>query len=84
MAKSNGAPERTFRVGNVSASVFVNTVGEGRKRRDFRSVTVQKSYLNGEERKYTPSLNLGDLANAQRAMGLAQQHVEAQEADVSA
>lgn len=81
--RQSNSPERTYRVGNVSASIFVNETGSGRNRRDFRSVTLQKSYLDGDERKYTGSLNLGDLPNAIRVLQLASNHVEREEADVT-
>ena len=81
MAKS---PEATYRIGNCSASVFVNEVeGNGQKRR-FRSVSVQRSYRDGEERKFTTSFGLNDLPSAIRVMQLAQKHVEEREAEVSA
>ena len=58
MSKS---PEATYRIGNCSASVFVNEIdGDGGKRK-VRSVNVQKSYKDGDERKYTSSFGLGEL-----------------------
>ncbi len=73
-------PETTFRLGNVSASVFVNEVsGDGQKRK-FRSVNVQRSYRDGEETKYTASFGLSDLPTAIRCLQLAQAHVESKEA----
>ena len=74
------APETTFRLGNISASVFVNEAdGDGGKR-TFRSVNVQRSYRAGEETKYTASFNLSDLPAAIRVLQLAQAHVESKEA----
>ena len=74
------APETTFRLGNVSASVFVNEAnGDGGKRM-FRSVNVQRSYRDGEETKYTASFGLSDLPTAIRVLQLAQAHVESKEA----
>lgn len=81
---ANQSPEKTFRIGNCSASVFVNTTnGRGKQRREFRSVNVQRSYLDGDERKFTASFGLNDLPAAIRVLELAQQHVEEQEATVS-
>ena len=75
------APETTFRLGNVSASVFVNEAdGDGGKRK-FRSVNVQRSYRDGDETKYTSSFNLSDLPAAIRCLQLAQAHVESKEAE---
>ena len=81
MAKT---PEVTYRVGNCSASVFVNEVaGDGKQKRKFRSVSVQRSYLDGDERKFTSSFGLNDLANAIRVLQIAQSHVEEKEAEVT-
>ncbi len=77
MSKS---PETTFRLGNVSASVFVNEVnGDGGKRK-FRSVNVQRSYRDGEETKFVSSFGLSDLPTAIRVLQRAQAHVEGKEA----
>ena len=74
------APETTFRLGNVSASVFVNEVnGDGGKRK-FRSVNVQRSYRDGEETKFVSSFGMSDLPSAIRVLQLAQAHVESKEA----
>jgi len=80
---ANHSPEKTFRIGNCSASVFVNTANSRDKKRQFRSVNVQRSYLDGEERKFTASFGLNDLPAAIRVLQLAQQHVEEHEATVS-
>ena len=77
MSKS---PETTFRLGNISASVFVNEVdGDGGKRK-FRSVNVQRSYRDGDETKFVSSFGLSDLPTAIRVLQLAQAHVEGKEA----
>ncbi len=78
------APETTFRLGNVSASVFVNEVnGDGGKKRKFRSVNVQRSYRDGDETKFVSSFGLSDLPTAIRVLQLAQAHVEAKEAETA-
>ena len=77
------SPEKTYRVGNVSASVFVNEVqGEGGKRQ-LRNVNLQRRYKDGDEWKSSSSFGLSDLPQAIRVLQLAQQHVEAHEADVT-
>ncbi len=74
------APETTFRLGNVSASVFVNEAnGDGGKRK-FRSVNVQRSYRDGDDTKFVSSFGLSDLPTAIRVLQLAQAHVEGKEA----
>lgn len=85
MAKQK--PEKVFRVGYVSASVFCNTSsrkeGDETIDREFRSVTLQRSYQDDKgDWQYTGNLSLGDLANAIRALTLAQAHVEAEESMV--
>ncbi len=80
MSKS---PEKTFRIGSVSASVFVNEVqGDGGKRK-IRNVNLQRRYKDGDEWKSASSFGLSDLPQAIRALQLAQTHVESVEADVT-
>ena len=86
MSKNKG-PEKVFRVGYVSASVFVNTSkrqddGETVER-EFRTVSLQRSYQDDNGKwQYSTNLTLGDIANAHRALKLAQAFVEEQEAIV--
>lgn len=77
------APEKQFRIGLVSASVFANEVnGEGGKR-TVRSVNVQRRYREGDgDWKTATSFALSDLPAAIRVLQLAQQHVEEQEASL--
>lgn len=80
-------PEKVFRIGYVSASVFVNTAEreeEGETvEREFRTVTLQRSYLDDKgRRQYTTGLSLGDLPAAVRVLELSLAHVEAREAEV--
>ncbi len=78
---SGSKPETTFRLGNVSASVFVNEAnGDGGRPRKFRSVNVQRSYRDGDQTKFVSSFGLSDLPSAIRVMQLAQAHVEGKEA----
>jgi hypothetical protein len=85
MAKQK--PQRVFRVGYVSASVFCNTSSrkEGGEtvEREFRTVSLQRSYQDDKgDWQYSGNLSLGDLANALRALTLAQGYVEEQESTV--
>lgn len=77
MAKNS--PEATFRLGSVSATVFVQETGSGRDKRSFRTVSLQRSYRDGDETKYSGSFTAGDLPSAIRSLQLAQQHVEQQD-----
>ena len=74
MAKNS--PEATFRLGSVSATVFVQQTGNGNDKRSFRTVSLQRSYRDGDETKYSGSFTAGDLPAAIRTLELAQQHVE--------
>ena len=74
------SPERTIRLGHVSASIFVQEVdGKNGAKRQFRNVNVQRSYKDGDTTKYATNFTLSDLPAAIRCLELAQQHVEAQE-----
>ncbi len=76
-------PEKTFRIGLVSASVFVNEVdGEGGKR-TLRNVNLQRRYRDGDSWKSATSFGLADLPAAIRVLQLAQHHVEQHEAESS-
>lgn len=76
-------PEKTFRIGLVSASVFVNEVdGDGGKR-TLRNVNLQRRYRDGDSWKSATSFGLADLPAAIRVLELAQQHVEQHEAESS-
>lgn len=73
-------PEVVFRIGFVSASVFVHDVDTDNGQRSIRSVNIQKRYRDGEETKYTTSFGLAELPQVMRVLQLAQQHVESREA----
>jgi len=73
-------PERVFRIGTVSASVFVNEYeGEGGTRQ-IRNVNLQRRYKDGDEWKSSTSFALSDLPSAIAALRLAMDHVVGQEA----
>jgi len=75
---TSSGPEKSFRLGNVSASVFVNQAESGR---DFRNVVFQRSYLNrAGDREYGSSFNVADLPVLERVLKLAQEYVEEIEA----
>jgi hypothetical protein len=78
-------PEKTFRMGLVSASVFVNEfeTGDGKRKtkRTRRNVVLQRSYKDGDEWKQTNSFGLSDMPAVIRVLQLAQGHVESQEVE---
>lgn len=74
-------PEKVFRIGFVSASVFAREVSGDNGNRVLRSVRIQKRYLDGTEAKYTDSFSLPELPQALRVLQLASEWVEQHEAD---
>jgi hypothetical protein len=70
--KEKKKPERIFRIGDVSCSVFVQNAGEDRT---FRTVSLQKSYMSEGERQYTSSLSLAELPAAIEVLRMALSYV---------
>jgi len=65
-------PERIYRVGDVSASIFLQDAGNDRV---FRTVSLQKSYMSEGERQYTSSLSLAELPAAIEVLRMALSYV---------
>ncbi len=65
-------PERIYRVGDVSASIFVQEAGNDRV---FRTVSLQKSYMADGERQYTSSLSMAELPAAIEVLRMALSYV---------
>ena len=83
MAKQKQKPSKVFRIGSISGSIFEHVVdGDGGKR-TVRSVSQQRSYKDGEEWKYSSSFGIADIPVAMRVLELAQQHIEAAEAEIA-
>ena len=76
------APEKVFRIGSVSASVFVNEIDGENGKRQMRNVNLQRRYKDGDQWKSSTSFRLADLPNAIRVLQVALQHVETAEAEV--
>ena len=83
--KSNSnKPEKVFRMGAVSASVFANETGEGDSARTIRSVKLQRRYRDGDDEwKSSSSFGLAELPTAIEVLRLAMNYVSQEEADVS-
>ena len=75
-------PEKVFRIGYVSASVFAHEVQTEDGSRTIRSVNIQKRYMDGTEVRYTSSFSLPELPQALRVLQLAASWVEQNEADL--
>lgn len=65
-------PERTFRIGSVSAPVFVNRTKAGRS---FRSVSLQRRYKEGDKWKTASNYTLSDIPAAIAVLQLAMHQV---------
>ena len=68
-------PEKVYRIGYVTASVFAREVDTDDGKRTLRSVNVQKRYMDGEEAKYTSSFGLVRIANEEGPLTHARLHV---------
>lgn len=79
--KSGNKPVKVFRIGYVSASVFLNAVNTDNGSREFHSVNVQRSYRDGDETKFISSFGLAELPQVTRVLQLAQSYVERIEAE---
>jgi len=78
-------PEKVFRIGPVSASVFVNEVETEDGKRLLRNVNLQRRYRDGEDGKWksSSSFALAELPQAIAALELAMQHIVDWEADTT-
>jgi hypothetical protein len=76
-------PEKVFRVGSVSASVFKNTVETQNGKRDMRNVALQRAYRDGEEWKNTSTFGLAEVPQALAVLDLALRYLSNKEADVT-
>jgi len=72
-------PEKTFRLGRCSASVFLNK-GKGGP---FRSVSLQRRYREGEQWKTSTSFTLVELPYAAMVLDMALHYVALKEASRS-
>jgi hypothetical protein len=58
---NNNSPESTFRLGNVSATIWNNASQSGEGNREFRTVQVEQRYKDGEEWKSSNRFTLDQL-----------------------
>ena len=76
-------PEKVFRVGLVSASIFKNEVETANGKRDMRNVTLQRRYHDGDVWKNASSFGLAELPQALAVLELAFRYLGNKEADVT-
>ena len=75
-------PAKTFRVGLCSASVFRNTANGDGGKKSFLTVSIQRRYRDEDKWKSATNFGLAEMPQVIRAMQLAQQYVEQEEAEV--
>ena len=75
-------PEKVFRIGSVSASVFVNEDEQGN--RHIRNFNLQKRSRDGDEWKSSTTFGLAELPQAIAVLDLATKYVAEQAAEDSA
>ncbi|MCH7728276.1 MAG: hypothetical protein IH991_17625 [Planctomycetes bacterium] len=65
-------PEQTFRVGAISASVFVNKTKD---KASFRTVSLERRYKDGKQWKSSNSFSLKDVPVAIAVLQMAMNHL---------
>ena len=78
--KEKAKPAVTYRVGDLSCSVFARDVESNGNRWVAYDVSVRRFYVaqGTGERKYTPSLRHEDFENAKRLLDRARAYIESQ------
>ena len=77
-------PEKVFRIGSVSASVFAREIENDNGKRTIRNVNLQRRYRDDEgEWKSTSSFSLAELPQAATVLQLATNYVAEKEAAVA-
>ena len=72
-------PEKTFRQGSCSASVFVNGIEKNGKSIELKKVTVQRSYKGMDGWKNTNSYGINDLPKLALVANKAYEYLTAKE-----
>lgn len=77
-------PEKVFRIGAVSGSVFVNELDTEGGKRQVRNVNLQRRYRDDSgDWKSASSFGLSDLPAAITVMKMALDHVASKEAEMA-
>jgi len=76
-------PVKVFRIGRMSASMFVNEIERGGGKRQIRNVNLRRRYRDGDEWKSSSSFGLADIPGAQAVLDLALTYVAVKEADLT-
>ena len=77
-------PEKVFRIGPVTASVFLNEIETEGGKRSVHSVSLQRRYRDDKDGQWksSSSFGLGELPQAIAALDLAMKYVAGEEASV--
>ena len=74
-------PEQTFRIGSVTASVFLNSAKVGETTKQMRSVKMQRRYRDEQgEWQSASTYSLSELPQLQAVVSLAMNYVSELEA----
>lgn len=76
MAEQKQQPEKKFRAGGVTATVWKNKVKDKEgKEFDVHSISVERSYKDGEDWKTTNNMKLNDLPRVELVCRLAYEYI---------
>ncbi|MDA2934717.1 hypothetical protein MYX82_10300 [Acidobacteria bacterium AH-259-D05] len=75
-------PEKRFKVGACTASIFVNEVNTAEGTKNLRSVSLQRTYKDKEGNfQHTTSLKVNDIPKAVLALKKAYEYLTVDEAE---
>jgi hypothetical protein len=78
MTNTTNKPEKTFRIGNASVSIWKRTAKEGNHA--YYSAQFQRSYRSEEATQYTDSFDHDDLLNVAELAKRAERWIASQSA----
>ena len=78
---ANNAPESTFRLGNVTATVWCNEGKSDSGSKQFRTVQIEQRYKDGNEWKSSNRFTLDQLLRLRVCIDRAIGHISDQEMD---
>lgn len=78
---SNNSPEKTFRLGNVAATVWRNETQGEKGTREFRTVQLEQRYKEGDQWKSSNRFTFDQLLRLRVCVESAVDHIGKQEMD---
>ena len=72
-------PDKKIRVGCCTATIWTNEKEIDGKKMEFKSVSIDKNYKQGEDWKTTNSLSTGDIPKMILALQEAYKHISMKE-----